>query len=54
MLFLDIPNQPTIILNAYKPVYELMEKRSRNYADRAVRPSDQLYVSSSHYFVFLG
>ncbi len=42
VLFLDIPNKPTILLNSYKSVQELMEKRSRNYSDRAVRPIDTL------------
>lgn len=53
MLFLDIPNQPTIVLNSYKTVYDLMEKRSRNYSDRAVRLSDQLYVSLPYYLALL-
>ena len=31
-----------IILNSYKPVWDLMEKRSKNYVDRAVKLSDRL------------
>ncbi|KAF7789486.1 hypothetical protein EIP86_000432 [Pleurotus ostreatoroseus] len=42
ILFLDLPNQPTILLNSNKVAQELMERRSRNYSDRAVKIIDKL------------
>ncbi|KAJ3552999.1 hypothetical protein NM688_g3851 [Phlebia brevispora] len=42
ILFVDIPQKPTIILNSYQAAYDLMEKRSGNYPDRPGLKMDEL------------
>ena len=42
MIFLDLPNQPTIIINTLTAAIELMERRSRNYSDKPVMIMDKL------------
>lgn len=34
VLFLDLPRQPTVIINSFDDAVELMEKRSKLYSDR--------------------
>ena len=44
MVFLDLPSQPTIVLNTWAAAAELMEKRSSNYSDKPVVIMDELCV----------
>ncbi|KAG7447684.1 uncharacterized protein BT62DRAFT_1004451 [Guyanagaster necrorhizus] len=36
LLYLDIPGNPTVIINSVKAAVDLFEKRSGNYSDRPV------------------
>ena len=47
LVYLDLPNQPTIIINSLEAANELMERRSRNYSDKPEMVMDKLYVLDS-------
>ncbi|KAK7678433.1 hypothetical protein QCA50_018493 [Cerrena zonata] len=42
VMFLDLPNQPTIVLNSTEAAFDLLEKRSDIYSDRPVSRMHQL------------
>ena len=44
IVFLDLPFQPTLVIGSAKVAYDLMEKRSHIYSDRAPCRMDELCV----------
>ena len=46
LIFLDLPNQPTLIVNSLSAAMELMDKRSKNFSDKPAMVMDVLYVQS--------
>ena len=44
MVFLDLPNQPTLIINSFAAANELLDKRSQNYSSRPTFVMDKLYA----------
>ncbi|KAK7677340.1 hypothetical protein QCA50_019670 [Cerrena zonata] len=42
VMFLDLPNQPTVVLDSVEAAFELLEKRSDIYSDRPVSIMQQL------------
>lgn len=53
IIFLDLPTQPTLVLNSFKAATDLMEKRSSIYSDKPAAVMDELYVQLVR-FGFLG
>ena len=44
MVFLDLPLQPTVVLDTAQASIDLLERRSRIYSDRRKTVMDELYV----------
>ncbi len=45
LIFMDLPNQPTIVLNSTKSILALMEGHAKLYSSKAVAVMDDMYVA---------